>query len=185
MVKVINKVVECGKLWSKFVSLPKIKGEQNMMNLIGTYECKTDSKGRFMMPASLKKQLNSVVNEGFVLKRSVFNNCLELYPMKEWESMIGQVNKLNRFVKKNNDFIRSYMSGLKMLQIDTTGRILIPKDLISFADISKNLVLASSVNMIEIWDKDQYENTVKETLVDFGSLAEEVMGNQSSLNDIS
>lgn len=185
MVKVINKVVECGKLWSKFVSLPKIKGEQNMMNLIGTYECKTDSKGRFMMPSSLKKQLNSVVNEGFVLKRSVFNNCLELYPMKEWESMIGQVNKLNRFVKKNNDFIRSYMSGLKMLEIDTTGRILIPKDLISFADISKNLVLASSVNMIEIWDKDQYENTVKETLVDFGSLAEEVMGNQSSLNDIS
>ena len=185
MVKVINKVVECGKLWSKFVSLPKIKGEQNMMNLIGTYECKTDSKGRFMMPVSLKKQLNSVVNEGFVLKRSVFNNCLELYPMKEWESMIGQVNKLNRFVKKNNDFIRSYMSGLKMLEIDTTGRILIPKDLISFADISKNLVLASSVNMIEIWDKDQYENTVKETLVDFGSLAEEVMGNQSSLNDIS
>lgn len=185
MVKVINKVVECGKLWSKFVSLPKIKGEQNMMNLIGTYECKTDSKGRFMMPSSLKKQLNSVVNEGFVLKRSVFNNCLELYPMKEWESMIGQVNKLNRFVKKNNDFIRSYMSGLKMLEIDTTGRILIPKDLISFADISKNLVLASSVNMIEIWDKDQYENTVKETLIDFGSLAEEVMGNQSSLNDIS
>ena len=155
------------------------------MNLIGTYECKTDSKGRFMMPVSLKKQLNSVVNEGFVLKRSVFNNCLELYPMKEWESMIGQVNKLNRFVKKNNDFIRSYMSGLKMLEIDTTGRILIPKDLISFADISKNLVLASSVNMIEIWDKDQYENTVKETLVDFGSLAEEVMSNQSSINDIS
>ena len=155
------------------------------MNLIGTYECKTDSKGRFMMPVSLKKQLNSVVNEGFVLKRSVFNNCLELYPMKEWESMIGQVNKLNRFVKKNNDFIRSYMSGLKMLEIDSTGRILIPKDLISFADISKNLVLASSVNMIEIWDKDQYENTVKETLVDFGSLAEEVMSNQSSINDIS
>jgi len=175
-------VVNCG---ANLYLYQKLKGAQNMMNLIGTYECKTDSKGRFMMPVSLKKQLNSVVNEGFVLKRSVFNNCLELYPMKEWESMIGQVNKLNRFVKKNNDFIRSYMSGLKMLEIDTTGRILIPKDLISFADISKNLVLASSVNMIEIWDKDQYENTVKETLVDFGSLAEEVMGNQSSLNDIS
>ena len=158
---------------------------QKLINLIGTYECKTDAKGRFMMPVSLKKQLKSVVNEGFVLKRSVFNNCLEFYPMKEWESMIGQVNKLNRFVKKNNDFIRSYMSGLKMLELDTTGRILIPKDLISFASISKNLVLASSVNMIEIWDKDEYERVVKETLVDFGSLAEEVMGNQSPLDDIS
>ena len=139
------------------------------MNLIGTYECKVDSKGRFMLPSSLKKQLNSVINEGFVLKRSVFNNCLELYPMKDWESMVSQVDKLNRFVKKNNDFIRSYMSGLKMLEIDSTGRILIPKDLISF-EITKNLVLASSVNMIEIWDKDKYEHVVKESLKDFGIL---------------
>ena len=155
------------------------------MNLIGTYECKTDVKGRFMLPSSLKKQLNFVVNEGFVLKRSVFNNCLELYPMKEWEAMVSQVNRLNRFVKKNNDFIRSYMSGLKMLEIDSTGRILIPKDLIAFAGISKNLVLASSVNMIEIWDKDNYEEVVKKSLLDFGSLAEEVMGNQSHSDDIS
>ena len=94
------------------------------MNLIGTYECKTDSKGRFMMPSSLKKQLSSVINGGFVLKRSVFNNCLELYPMNEWKLMVSQVDKLNRFVKKNNDFIRSYMSGLKMLEIDSTGRSL-------------------------------------------------------------
>ena len=174
-------------MWSNFVSLPKIISNQKMMNLIGTYECKTDVKGRFMMPSSLKKQLNLVESLGdvFVLKRSVFNNCLELYPMKEWESMVSQVNKLNRFVKKNNDFIRSYISGLKMLEIDSTGRILIPKDLISFAGISKNLVLASSVNMIEIWDKNQYEETVKESLVDFGSLAEEVMGNQSHSDDIS
>ena len=58
-------------MWSNFVSLPKIISNQKMMNLIGTYECKTDAKGRFMMPSSLKKQLNSVVNEGFVLKSSV------------------------------------------------------------------------------------------------------------------
>ena len=154
------------------------------MNLIGTYECKVDSKGRFKLPSSIKKQLNSVINEGFVLKRSVFNNCLELYPMRDWESMVSQVDKLNRFVKKNNDFIRSYMSGLKMLEIDSTGRILIPKDLIAFAEITKNLVLASSVNMIEIWDKDKYEHVVKESLKDFGILAEEVMGNQTLSNEL-
>jgi len=153
------------------------------MNLIGTYECKTDVKGRFMMPSSLKKQLNSVVNEGFVLKRSVFNNCLELYPMKEWETMVSQVNRLNRFVKKNNDFIRSYMSGLKMLEIDSTGRILIPKDLIAFAGISKNLVLASSVNMIEIWDKESYEIELKNASDDFPDLAEEVMGQSKNISE--
>jgi len=156
-----------------------------MINLIGTYECKADSKGRVMLPTSLRKQLNSVLNEGFVIKRSVFNICLELYPLAEWDNMVTQVNKLNRFVKKNNDFIRSYMSGLKMLEVDATGRVLIPRDLVTFASIKKDIVLASSVNMIEVWDKESYESSVKETLIDFGSLAEDVMGHQSHKDEIS
>ncbi len=149
-----------------------------MINLIGTYECKSDAKGRIMLPTALKKQLSPVMQEGFVIKRSVFNNCLEMYPMKEWDIMASQVNKLNRFIKKNIDFIRSYMSGLKVVEVDGAGRILIPKNLIVFAGIDKEIVLTASVNVIEIWDKKQYESTIKETLKDFGKLAEEVMGNR-------
>ena len=156
-----------------------------MINLIGTYECKADAKGRVMLPTSLRKQLNSVLNEGFVIKRSVFNSCLELYPLAEWDKMVFQVNRLNRFVKKNNDFIRSYMSGLKMLEVDATGRVLVPRDLVAFASIKKEIVLASSVNMIEIWDRESYESSVKETLTDFASLAEDVMGHQSHRDEIS
>jgi len=149
-----------------------------LINLIGTYECKSDAKGRIMLPTALKKQLSPVMQEGFVIKRSVFNNCLEMYPMKEWDIMASQVNKLNRFIKKNIDFIRSYMSGLKVAEVDGAGRILIPKNLIVFAGIDKEIVLTASVNVIEIWDKKQYESTIKVTLKDFGKLAEEVMGNR-------
>ena len=149
-----------------------------MINVIGTYECKADAKGRVMFPASLKKQLKNVMGDGFVIKRSVFNKCLEIHPMSEWNNVMSQVNNLNRFVKKNNDFIRSYMSGLRVVEIDGVGRFLIPKDLYLFADLQKELVLSSSVNMIEIWDKDKYEDSVAKTLVDFGDLAEDVMGNQ-------
>ena len=149
-----------------------------MINIIGTYECKADAKGRVMFPSALKKQLNSVMKEGFVIKRSVFNKCLEIHPMLEWNVVVGQVNKLNRFVKKNNDFIRSYMSGLKVVDVDSSGRFLIPRDLFLFANIDREIVLSSSVNMIEIWDKNQYEISVAETLQGFGDLAEEVMGNQ-------
>ena len=131
-----------------------------------------------MFPASLKKQLKNVMGDGFVIKRSVFNKCLEIHPMSEWNNVMSQVNNLNRFVKKNNDFIRSYMSGLRVVEIDGAGRFLIPKDLYLFADLQKELVLSSSVNMIEIWDKDKYEDSVAKTLVDFGDLAEDVMGNQ-------
>lgn len=149
-----------------------------MINIIGTYECKADAKGRVMFPSALKKQLQKVLGAGFVIKRSVFNQCLEIHPMQEWNEVVGQVNKLNRFVKKNNDFIRSYMAGLKVVNVDGSGRVLIPKDLLAFAGLEKQIVLSSSVNMIEIWDKDKYEVSVAKSLKHFGDLAEQVMGSQ-------
>ena len=132
-----------------------------------------------MLPTSLKKQLGSL-EEGFVLKRSVFQPCLELFPMSEWNKMMLKINKLNRFVKKNNDFIRRFTAGVKMVEIDATGRLLIPKDLVVFAKIDKEIVLNSAINIIEIQDKDLYENEVDDAMDDFADLAEEVMGN---LND--
>ena len=161
--------------------------KNTVINIIGTYECKADAKGRVMFPAALKKQLHKVIEEGFVIKRSVFNPCLEIYPMCEWNEVVGQVNQLNRFVKKNNDFIRSYMAGLKFVEVDSSGRFLIPKDLFVFASLQKEIVLSSSVSMIEIWDKTSYEISVSETLKDFGNLAEEIMGNKAinELDDLS
>ena len=150
-----------------------------MKTLIGTYECKVDAKGRLMLPTSLKKQLGSL-EEGFVLKRSVFQPCLELFPMSEWNKMMLKINRLNRFVKKNNDFIRRFTAGVKIIEIDATGRLLIPKDLVVFAQVDKDVVLNSAINIIEIWDKDKYENAIENAMNDFADLAEEVMGN---LND--
>ena len=150
-----------------------------MIHIIGTYECKADVKGRIMLPTALKKQLQKIINDGFIIKRSVFNQCLEIHPMSEWNLVVSQVNQLNRFIKKNNDFIRSYMSGLKLVDIDKSGRLLIPKDLFVYAEIDKEIVLSSSVNMIELWDKKKYEKSVAKTLQNFSSLAEEVMGDQT------
>ena len=148
-----------------------------MINLIGTYECKADAKGRMMVSSALKKQMQPILQEGFVLKRAVFQPCLELYPMKEWSVMMERVNKLNKFKKKNNDFIRRFTAGVKLVELDATGRILIPKDLSEFAGIKKQIVMSSSVNIIEIWDKDRYEKAIDDAADDFANLAEEVMGN--------
>lgn len=147
-----------------------------MNTLIGTYECKVDAKGRLMLPVAFKKQLASVVENGFVLKRAVFQPCLELYPMQEWESMMQNVNKLNRFKKKNNDFIRRFTAGVKPVDLDISGRLLIPKDLVGFASITKEIVVTSAVNIIEIWDKDSYEKAIDDAANDFADLAEDVMG---------
>ena len=147
-----------------------------MHTLIGTYECKADSKGRLMLPVALKKQLISSLAKGFVLKRAVFQPCLELYPLQEWEALMQKVNKLNRFKKKNNDFIRRFTAGVKAIELDVSGRLLIPKDLIGFAGIKKEIVVSSAVNIVEIWDKAQYEKAIDDAASDFASLAEDVMG---------
>lgn len=156
-----------------------------MNSLIGTYECKVDAKGRLMLPAALKKQLLPVLQNGFVLKRAVFQPCLELYPMSEWEALMQNVNKLNRFKKKNNDFIRRFTAGVKVVEVDATGRLLVPKDLVVFANISKEIVVSAAINIIEIWDKDKYEQAIDDATGDFADLAEEVMGQDDDGDGIS
>ncbi len=151
-----------------------------MISFIGTYECKADAKGRVMIPVSLKNQMAPLLNQGFVIKRSVFQSCLELYPMEEWNLLMQKMNKKNRFRKKNNDFIRRFSAGVKPVEIDSTGRLLIPKNLISKAGISKEVVLSSAINIIEIWDKESYEQVLEETAENFAELAEEVMGDDEA-----
>jgi len=138
-----------------------------------------------MLPSALKKQLSSSMPKGFVLKRAVFQSCLELYPMQEWEALMQKVNKLNRFKKKNNDFIRRFTAGVKLIELDASGRLLVPKDLIAFAGISKEIVVSSAVNIIEIWDKANYEKAIDDAVIDFADLAEEVMGQDEDGDGVS
>ena len=87
-----------------------------MQHFIGTYECKADIKGRIMLPAALKKQLSRKLDKGFVLKRAVFNHCLELYPLLEWEELMNKVNKLNRFNRKILILLEGLLLGLDLLR---------------------------------------------------------------------
>jgi len=149
-----------------------------VVNLIGTYQCKADVKGRLMLPIALKKQLGVNINESFILKRSVFQPCLELHPYSEWKMTMDKINTLNRFIKKNNDFIRMFTAGVRIVDLDNSGRILIPKDLLKTYFFKNDLVLTTAINIIEIWDKDSYENIINNPEIDFADLSEKVMGNK-------
>ena len=149
-----------------------------MVNLIGTYHSKADVKGRLMLPIALKKQLGININESFILKRSVFQPCLELHPYSEWKLTMDKINTLNRFIKKNNDFIRMFTAGVRIVDLDNSGRILIPKDLLKTYFFKNDLVLTTAINIIEIWDKDSYENIINNPEIDFADLSEKVMGNK-------
>lgn len=147
-----------------------------MISVLGTYECKVDAKGRFMFPVQFKNQMGEEVKQGFVVKRSVFKKCLELYPMDQWKKGTSMIGKLNMFNRKNAEFVTKFMAGVKTAELDSTGRLLIPKDLQRFGEITKEIVLTSIVNCIEIWDKSLYEKAIDYDSDDFANLAQEVMG---------
>lgn len=153
-----------------------------MISLYGVYECTADSTGRVMLPGNLKKQLAAVINDGFVIKHSIFSKSLELYPIATWNETAAKVNKLNKFVKKNVEFIRLFNYGMQPIELDGNGRLLIQKELAAYALIKKDIVLSASVDRIEIWDKKTYDKFIRDNASGFEGLAEDVMGNFNPLD---
>ena len=133
----------------------------NMMSYpIGQSDCKLDSKGRLMVPASFKEQLGALCDEGFVMRPGLFGNCIELYTTSDWNRTQDKLKKLNTFVRANVEFIRKYNAGAHPVKLDASGRLQIPKDLLEKCGLQKDVVLASLTANMEIWDKDTYYATI-------------------------
>ena len=146
-----------------------------MTHIIGQHDCKADAKGRVILPISLKGKLLPVMNEGFVIKRSVFQQCLELYPKHEFDQLMKKVMKKSKIYRKYDAFVRNFVAGMKEVSIDgDTGRLQIPKNLVEFAGIGKEVVLNAVFDKIELWDKAKYEIVLDEGEKDYADLAVEI-----------
>lgn len=127
-----------------------------MIGFLGEYEVTLDSKGRFLLPAGLKKQMPEEDSTSFVINRG-FEKCLTLYPLKSWEPIFSNISKLNDFDPKVREFRRWFLNGATQMDLDSAGRLLVPKNLADHAGLEKDVVLVSAVNKIEIWDKTKYQ----------------------------
>lgn len=147
-----------------------------MLELTGEYICKLDAKGRMVVPALLKRKIPNIEQEGLVVNRG-FEKNLVIYPRSEWQKMMKQLSRLNQFKAENRNFVRKFMSGATELSLDAAGRVLIPKNLLEYADINGELMLACQFDKIEVWSKGVYENTLGQMSEDdFADLGEKVMG---------
>lgn len=146
-----------------------------MTGLIGEFDCKVDAKGRFMFPVNLRKQLEEVFEKGFVINRNLHQKCLVLYPMAEWEKLNKKLSKLNRLIKANDVFVRKFTGGATGADADSTGRVLLPKALVEYADIKSDIKVLGSNNVIEIWDKKLYDEFLNQD-INIEKLAEDVLG---------
>jgi len=126
-----------------------------MIGFLGEYEATVDAKGRFLLPAGIRRQLPEGGEMRFVINRG-FERCLTLYPMVTWQPLFESMSKLNDFDPKVREFRRYFFNGATELELDTAGRLLIPPNLREHASIEKDIVLVGSLKKIEIWDVKKY-----------------------------
>lgn len=158
-----------------------MQNQDQILSLLGEFEATVDSKGRFLLPSGVKKQLPEEATK-FVMNRG-FEGCLNLYPQQSWKPVIDNINKLNDFDPKVREFKRKFLGGATEVETDSAGRILIPQSLKEYADLVnvKDIVLAANGSKIELWNAAKYKKLFEDfSSEDFSKLANEVMGNNET-----
>ena len=129
-----------------------------MASIYGEYRVSMDAKGRLMVPADFRKQLPEADTVSYVLKRGM-DKCLSLFVASEWEKLSQQLDGMSAFNPKVQKFKRLFLDGIIIVDVDSAGRILIPKPLQEHAGLGKEIVFWAQGNKVEIWDrasKDAY-----------------------------
>jgi len=147
-----------------------------MTTFIGDYSCKVDAKGRIILPMVFKKQMPSAAEDRFVVRKGIFDKCLVLYSMEEWNKELEKIRgRLNPYNKEHNDFMRIFFKGTAELELDSSNRLLIPKRMLELAGIEKDVVLLGKDRCIEIWAEEVYAQ-IDMPSDQFSNLAEKLLG---------
>ncbi len=152
-----------------------------MHQLTGEYDCKLDAKGRLKLPSALLKQLGGMEEIRFTVNRG-FEKHLMLYPKDVWDKKVNEINQLNIYNTRQRQAIRYFYRGATDIAPDSADRILLPKSLIDYATMEKEIVLFAYQEQIEIWSKAEYQKMLTEEPEDFASIANEIFGNDTQNN---
>lgn len=152
-----------------------------MLTFIGDYPCKLDAKGRVLLPSAFRKLLAASSEDRFVLRKNLYEDCLDLFPSSEWDRQLTLVrSQLNPFNRKHATFLREFYRGTAEMHIDGNGRILIPKKIFSDTNLSNGLTLVGQDGKIEIWDTKKYNDSAIDQ-EEFNQLANDILGDNIAL----
>jgi MraZ protein len=147
-----------------------------MATFIGDYPIKVDVKGRIILPMALKKQMPPDAPDQFVVRKDIFENCLVLFSIEDWNKQLGNIrNKINTYNREQSNFLRNFFKDTAELSLDNNNRLLIPKKLMDLIGAERDVVLAGQDGRIEIWAADVYDK-VGMPAEDFARLAEKYLG---------
>lgn len=171
-IRLVFKVLICGALGYK-VGQSGIKWNKvgELYMLVGSYNHKLDAKGRTVLPARFRGELGSSVVATIGIDR-----CIALYPVERWEELILKLKDLSSFKKKTRDFRRVLLSMATELEIDGSGRVLIPQVLREYAGVDQEVTLIGVEDHLEMWDNGRWDEQRNGVLADFSDLAEDLEG---------
>lgn len=152
-----------------------------MATFIGEYMCKVDVKGRIILPMAFKKQLPADAQDIFVVQKDIFENCLTLYSIEDWNRQLERIRKsINRYNREHNMFLRNFFKGTAELSLDNNNRFLVPKRLMDLIGVERDVVLAGQDGRIELWAAEAYEK-IGMASGDYADLSEKLLG--GSINE--
>ncbi len=151
-----------------------------MSLIIGIEYCKLDSNGRFKLPIAIKKQLEGE-DCRFVIRPSIYAECLELWTYASFEAEIAHLQKeLNPYSIEDRKMLRILSAG-NIVEMDTSDRLVIPGEQRQRIKTSKDLVLVSTGRYMEIWDHDTYSRA-NEAATDYAAKVDERLGRTTSVD---
>ncbi len=134
---------------------------------IGEFNYKIDAKKRLAVPAKFRDDL-----DGKVVVTRGLDGCLFLYTIDEWEKLAEKISNLPLSQSNARSFARVMLAGAMELEIDSSGRILLPDYLKDYADLEKEVTIAGVYNRMEIWSKEKWEDYKNEAESEVGDVAE-------------
>lgn len=141
----------------------------------GQFTYSIDSKGRISIPAKLRKQVSPNANDTFVMTQGT-SRCIEIYPLDQWQIFEENLLKLNQFDPKHARFTRMILQHATEDNLDSQSRILVPQQLIEYAQIEKEVLILGVLKKIEVWNPKNYEEYLKGSTEDYEQIAAKVMG---------
>ncbi|MDZ7611499.1 MAG: division/cell wall cluster transcriptional repressor MraZ [Candidatus Moranbacteria bacterium] len=136
---------------------------------IGEYQHSIDAKKRLAMPSKFRRNFKNkaVVTRGL-------DNCLFVYPMKEWEKIAEKLGNMPVGESATRSFVRLMLAGAVDVELDSQGRVLVPDYLKKYAGLNKEVVIAGLYNRLEIWDKKNWEKYKESAEKNQDKIAEEL-----------
>lgn len=138
------------------------------------YECRLDAKGRLVLPSKIKSNLPESSANELVLRRG-FEPCLVIYPMLEYKKIYQKIASLNEFNEEYRKLQRNFFRGNTQVELDNTGRFLIPKTMLKYAQLEKDVIVVGMGNRVEVWNPDLYEEYLIKDPTEFSALAQQFL----------